>query len=274
MAPGIATPTPGTAGKIGPLDDPKLQKAATGLVIKDLRPYHEVTSDFDELKFHAAASRQIKWQQQQKQHEEISSAETSISSTTEETETETDTRLISSPYNDIPHLLDLETLDTQSRLLALALASFTSIRPDYATAPYIENFNWDEVFNLVKSFADAEGHSWTAQTFYVVAFRSILLPGVDNDHLHALDAYSHQEAVASGGLLKYWFGTKDEERRNLATCIWRSRGDARLGGRGPWHAKARVAARELYENITFTTMKLVIEDDVASWSIGDWEEKA
>lgn len=55
------------------------------------------------------------------------------------------------------------------------------------------------------------------------------------------------------------------------TGIWRSREDARLGGRGPWHAKARAAARELYENITFTTMKLVIEDEVASWSIGDWQ---
>ncbi|CAI7675807.1 unnamed protein product [Penicillium manginii] len=269
MAPGISTPTPGTAGKFGPLDDP-VQGTATRLVIKDLRPHHEVTSDFDELKFHAAASRQIKWQQQQ--NEDISSPETTISS--KETETEIDTRLIASPYNDIPHLLDLETLDTQSRLLALALASFKTIRPDYATAPYIENFNWDEVFGLVKTFAKAEGHKWTAQTFYVVAFRSILLPGVDNDHLHALDAYSHQEAVSSGGLLKYWFGTKDGERRNLATCIWRSREDARLGGRGPWHAKARAAARELYENITFTTMKLVIENDVASWSIGDWEQNA
>ncbi|KAJ5243138.1 uncharacterized protein N7469_001465 [Penicillium citrinum] len=251
MAPGIATSEPGTAGKIGP----RTQKT----IVKSLKPHYEVTSDFDELKFQAAASRQIQW------HHEGSSISAS------ESTSNTDTRLISSPYNGVAHLLDLETLDIQSRILALALASFRSVREDYATAPYIENFNWDEVFDLVKSFSEDEGHRWTSQTFYVVAFRSILLPGVDNDHLHALDAYSHQEAVASGGLLKYWFGTKDEKRQNLATCIWRSREDARLGGRGPWHAKARAAARELYENITFTTMKLVIEDEVASWSIGDWQ---
>lgn len=258
MAPGIATPTPGTIGigKNENAENPTTNK----FIIKHLVPHHEVTSDFDELKFNAAASRQIQWQQ---------SSDSSVSGSSDTVNV--DTRLIASPYNDVPHLLDLETLDTQSRLLALALASFKSVREDYATAPYIENFNWNEVFDLVKSFAKVEGHRWTGQSFYVVAFRSILLPGVDNDHLHALDAYSHQEAVASGGLLKYWFGTKNEKRQNLATCIWRSREDARLGGRGPWHAKARAAARELYENITFTTMKLIIEDDVASWSIGDWD---
>lgn len=198
MAPGIATSAPGTAGKIGP----STQKS----IIKSLKPHYEVTSDFDELKFQAAASRQIQWNHK------------GSPTTASESTSKTDTRLISSPYNDVPHLLDLETLDTQSQILALALASFKCVREDYATGPYIENFNWDEVFDLVKSLSEAEGHKWTTQTFYVVAFRSILLPGVDNDHLHALDAYSHQEAVASGGLLKYWFGTKDEKRQNLATC--------------------------------------------------------
>lgn len=132
--------------------------------------------------------------------------------------TNTDTRLIASPYNAEPHLLDLETLDTQSRLLAVALTSLKPVRSDYATAEYLDSFNWQEVFDLVKAFAAAEGHAWTRQSFYVVAFRSRLQSGVDQDHLHALDAHSHQEAVASGGLLKYWFGTKDEKRRNLATC--------------------------------------------------------
>lgn len=54
--------------------------------------------------------------------------------------------------------------------------------------------------------------------------------------------------------------------------IWRTREDARLGGRGPWHAKARAAARELYESIVFSTMELVIEDGVKSWHISEWKD--
>ncbi|KAJ5160396.1 uncharacterized protein N7482_007400 [Penicillium canariense] len=227
-------------------------------VLKQLVPHTQISSDFDELKFNAAASLQLQWLQEAQTFNALATA---------------DTRLIASPYNDVPHLLDLETLDTQSRLLALALSFFRSVRDDYATGEYLESFNWDEIIDLVKAFADAEGHSWTTQSFYVVSFRSRLQPGVDQDHLHALDAYSHQEAVASGGLLKYWFGTKNDERRNLATCIWRSREDARLGGQGPWHAKARAAARDLYESIVFSTMKLVIEDGVKSWHVSDWSLK-
>jgi hypothetical protein len=41
--------------------------------------------------------------------------------------------------------------------------------------------------------------------------------------LFELDAFSHQEAMASGGLLKYWYGVKDQSRRNLATCTLSSR---------------------------------------------------
>lgn len=57
---------------------------------------------------------------------------------------------------------------------------------------------------------------------------------------------------------------------NLWIGIWRNRNDARLGGRGPWHAKARAAGRELYEEIVFSTMKLVIEDGVSSWRLSEW----
>ncbi|KAJ5279881.1 hypothetical protein N7478_005253 [Penicillium angulare] len=212
-----------------------------------------ITTDFDELKFRAAAARQLGFDERDQY-----------------TSAESDSRLIVSPYNTSPHLLDLNTLDTQSRLLTLALAYFRPIRDDYATADYLDSFNWDEVFHLLRGFSEVEHHTWTTQTFYVVSFRSKLQPGIDNDYLHALDAHSHQEATASGGLLKYWFGTKNEKRENLATCIWRNRNDARSGGQGPWHAKARAAGRELYEHIVFQTMKLVIENDVASWRISEW----
>ncbi|KAJ5893933.1 hypothetical protein N7495_005624 [Penicillium taxi] len=185
----------------------------------------------------------------------------------------TDSLLIASPYEELPHLLDLKSLDTQSRLLALALSYLKPIRNDYATAEYLDSFNWNEVFDLVRTFSETEGHQWKSQSFYVVSFRSRLQPNVDQDYLTDLDAYSHQEAVASGGLLKYWFGTKNEQRQNLATCIWRNRNDARLGGRGPWHAKARLAARELYEEIVFSTLKLDIEDEAKSWKLSEWKDK-
>ncbi|KAJ6131220.1 hypothetical protein N7523_001680 [Penicillium sp. IBT 18751x] len=244
-------------------------------IFLQLLHHTQVTKDFDLLKFAAAAARQL----QQFNNSTI--------------DTDTDARLISSPYNDPAHLLDLNRLDTQNRLLSLALASFRPIRDDYATAAYLDSFNWQEVFDRVKAYADAECHEWTTQSFYVVEFRSVLNPGIDQDRLHALDAYSHQEATTSGGLLKYWFGTKNEKRQNLATCecilfvswvvsiddlvfplgIWRSREDARLGGLGPWHVKARAAAREMYETIVFTTMKLEIGDDVKDWKISPWHEK-
>lgn len=51
-----------------------------------------------------------------------------------------------------------------------------------------------------------------------MVFRSCIALNADVDRLHELDAKSHQEATASGGLLKYWFGSKNAERENLATC--------------------------------------------------------
>jgi hypothetical protein len=49
--------------------------------------------------------------------------------------------------------------------------------------------------------------------------------------------------------------------------LWRNREDARLGGLGPWHKKARLAAGGLYERIDFTTWQLIIEDDVSGWKL-------
>ncbi|KAL4879518.1 hypothetical protein BJY04DRAFT_93681 [Aspergillus karnatakaensis] len=190
----------------------------------------------------------------------------------EETTKSSTNLLISSPYTTPDHLLDLSTLPTQSRLLAQALTVLTPIRPDYATAPYTESFNWPTVFETLSTLSEAEPHTWTTNSFYVVVFRSVLNEDVDLDRLSLLDERSHAEATESGGLLKYWFGVKNGRRENLATCVWRSRQDARAGGTGPWHAKARAAAKNIYENITFTTLELVIEDNVKRWEIRPWKD--
>lgn len=243
-----------------------------------------VTSDMDALKFHAAASLQLCFSPYQ---------DVTISTADSNQDPESKAQLlITSPYNSPLHLLNLQTLDPHSRLLAEALTILRPVRADYATAPYADSFNWPSVFAFLRDLSTREGHIWSRTKFYVVVFRSTLLASADGDRLHELDARSHQEAVASGGLLKYWFGTKNARRENLATCkfgfllfsaflrggdidddgvgVWRSREDAHRGGTGPWHRKARGAAKEMYEKIVFTTTELVVGDEVGEWSFGEW----
>jgi hypothetical protein len=231
-----------------------------------------VTKDFGLLQFHAAAALQLQFGTQR--HELAATS---------------DDRLIASPYNDPGNLLDLKRLETPYQLLAKALTIFKPIRDDYAVAPYIESFNWQAVVDFLRDLSIAEGYQWKKQRFYVVTFRSTLKPVIDNQRLHDLDYHSHQEAMASGGLLKYWFGSKSEKHQNLATCkwqltsysicetdsfigVWRSREDARAGGTGPWHKQARAAGATMYDHIVFKTLALVIDDDASSWEISDWTD--
>ncbi|KAF7184066.1 hypothetical protein CNMCM7691_004625 [Aspergillus felis] len=261
MAPGIQDSPSELPAAV--LNDEQEQLSSIKRSRRPLSLFHHslVTSDMDALNFHAAASLQLCFSPYQ---------DVTVSSTTK-SDSEAETQLlIASPYNSPLHLLDLQTLDTPNRLLAQALTILRPVRADYATAPYADSFNWPSVFAFLRDLSTREGQSWSRTKFYVVVFRSTLLASADADRLHELDSRSHQEAVASGGLLKYWFGSKNARRENLATCVWRSREDAHRGGTGPWHRKARGAARELYEKIVFTTMELVVGDEVREWSFGEW----
>jgi len=103
--------------------------------------------------------------------------------------------LATSPYIIREHLLDLNRLpDIQDRIVALALTKLTPTRPDYATAGYEEGLSWNEVRSTK------------------------LRPDFEAPLLWELDRESHREAVESGGLLKYWFGSTDSQNRNMATC--------------------------------------------------------
>lgn len=183
--------------------EPNLERIAPGADITtstSLLHHDLVTKNSEALQFRAAATLQLR------------------SGSRSDDIVKLDDRLISSPYNEAPHLLDLKTLDTPARLLAKALTVLKPIRDDYATAPYAESFNWQEVVDLLPQFPDADGYTWQRQELYVVVFRSRLRPGANVQLLQVLDIHSHREANASGGLLKYWFGNRNENNENLATC--------------------------------------------------------
>ncbi|KAI0594530.1 eukaryotic translation initiation factor 3 subunit-like protein [Biscogniauxia sp. FL1348] len=169
--------------------------------------------------------------------------------------------LVVSPYTEKAHLLDLRTLDRENALLAQALTHMKCLRDDYATAPYTDTFNWSEIMEELGRLAQQSGHRWRETSFYVVAFRSQIPPTTAYEDLGALDKAAHAEATASGGFLKYWFGSPDKDGRNLATCLWRSQEDAKKGGVGPGHRRAAAAARDLYSHWKIDRHRLIIRDD-------------
>ena len=110
--------------------------------------------------------------------------------------------LVVSPYTEQEHLLNLDTLDTENQLLAEALTHMTCLREDYATAPYLDTFNWSEIIDHVRQLAVARNHAWKETSFYIVAFRSQIPPTTQYGDLGVLDKAAHAEATASGGFLK------------------------------------------------------------------------
>lgn len=175
-----------------------------------LRDPSLVTQDFDELRFEAATLGQLY----------LPNAEVNAykENTNSSLSSLTSSLLISSPYNNPGHYLDLSELDVPNQTFAKALAALKPTRPDYATAPYIEALDFGAVLQLIRRFAAESGYAWKEHTFYVVIFRSQLKTDIDSELLYKLDYESHREACESGGLLKYWFGKVDDDRRNLATC--------------------------------------------------------
>lgn len=249
--------------------------AVTGTVV--LHP-SLVTKDFDELRFEARTVSQLDTSKVDSNYEaEVATSGALLFSTL----------LISSPYNETGHYLNLAHLDTSNRLFAKALTALKPVRPDYATAPYTAALDFEAVLSLLRALAASESFKWCQSSFYVVIFRSKLKPDIDNKLLYQLDFESHREACQSGGLLKYWFGKPDGDRQNLATCkcgrrlrglelinvgFWRSREDAYKGGTGPWHARARAAGRRLYEHIGFTTHRFTVLDGADRFLFEEWKD--
>jgi hypothetical protein len=78
--------------------------------------------------------------------------------------------LIVSPYEEEPHLLDLNTLDTSNQLLAKALVCMKNLREDYATADYKESFNCKTYFYTNFQFPSVRTRSTRVLQGAVVIF--------------------------------------------------------------------------------------------------------
>ncbi|KAL9609897.1 MAG: hypothetical protein Q9167_005368 [Letrouitia subvulpina] len=180
--------------------------------------------------------------------------------------------LIVSPYTSRPHLLDLTNLSISQQLLARALTLLAPCTEEYATAPYNEAFNWEIVHGFLKDLTGSEEHQWREQSFYIVVFRSQVPPTTDRSRLGELDERAHVEAMKSGGLLKYWFGVPNATGRNLATCIWRKREDAKPGSSGDGHKEATRATMNMYSEWHIERIKLTVTDQAKEWIMVSWED--
>ena len=183
------------------------------------------------------------------------------------------THIKSSPYVEPDHLLDLSSLSDEYRVLALALQSFHPINNhNYANSTYLEAFNIDVILELVREYSFQLNILFPSTTVYIIVFRSALYEEVRNSSekrqfLADIDKASHEEANESGGLLKYWFGTPDDtDGRNLATCWWRNREDAKLGGGGKAHRKGMREVKSWFKHWQVEEYTLKIYEQASGFS--------
>ena len=110
--------------------------------------------------------------------------------------------------------------------------------PDYATLPIEDGFNWSSL-----SFCDFE-------QLYLVVFRSLRRPEVDLDLLLEHDDRAYEEALASGGLLRYFKGQANERGDCLSFCLWETGEQARKAAASASHRSAASITAQTYLSYT------------------------
>ena len=120
---------------------------------------------------------------------------------------------------------------------------------DYAVRPIDEAFNWGACLAAV------DRGEW-----YVVAFRSIRRPDANEELLDELDDRAFVEASAFSGLLHYFSGSMDDDRRCLSMCVWEDRQRAREAAALPEHLGAVGIADTTYVNYVLERYRLTKRD--------------
>jgi hypothetical protein len=109
----------------------------------------------------------------------------------------------------------------------------------YATLPVADAFTWDACAD------DVEPGEW-----YMVAFRSVRRPEVDEARLTAHDDWAHTEAMGAPGFVHYFRGPTQDDGHCMSFCLWDSRAQARAAAGRPSHMEAVAITHEAYAQYT------------------------
>ena len=118
-----------------------------------------------------------------------------------------------------------------------ACRGISPIDPLYANLKIEDGFDWND-------------RLWDVpfERLYLVVFRSVRRASADLDLLREFDDRAYAEALASGGLLRYFKGEMNERRECLSFCLWESRDQARAAAGGASHGRAAEITSRMYES--------------------------
>jgi len=105
---------------------------------------------------------------------------------------------------------------------------------EYAILPVEDGFDWSSL-----SFCDFED-------LYLVVFRSLRRPEADLDLLREHDDRAYEEAMAAGGLLRYFKGDANERGDCLSFCLWETGEQARKAAASAAHKSAASITAQTY----------------------------
>src|ERR671912_903726 len=105
---------------------------------------------------------------------------------------------------------------------------------DYATLSIEDGFDWSSLSRCL------------FERLYLVVFRSVWQPDADLDLLREYDDCAFEEALVSGGLLRYFKGHANELGECLSFCLWETRKQAREAAGAPSHRSAADVSAQMY----------------------------
>lgn len=125
------------------------------------------------------------------------------------------------------------TLDLTADLYEACL-QISPRHSDYATLSIEDGFDWSSLSRCL------------FERLYLVVFRSVWQPEADLDLLREYDDRAFEEALVSGGLLRYFKGHANELGECLSFCLWETREQAREAAGAPSHRSAADVSAQMY----------------------------